>query len=789
MPIEPLERFPPWDDFASTASNRVTIILLDRRPADRCVGGTSRLVSDISIGFADWKLIVAPYGAIIGASGPQPCVESAIGPWRLLSPQPTFGAAVRAAIASTSGDLLLIDTDPDWTNPMVGLQFLPLLSRTDVVAVEAAPQSDGWWSQMGAACERCLARILMPVSYTVNLRFVLARAASCREVHNESQTEFALEELVDTLACSGAQLVSVQPQSTTSSRVPISAPTSLRISERLRYFWNRRHFSPDPIPNRETTRTTFQRCLILIALWAVLFLPRLNAPLLEPDEGRHAEIAREMLLSGDWLSPQFLHEPYLDKPPMLYWLCGLSLHQFGIHAWAARLVPAVASLVTVLSTYLLGRRLLLPASAFVGAIILVTSVEFVACGRFLILEGVLTMLVVASLLAGAAADGPCGWSWRWWGLSAICCAAAVLTKGPVAVVLITPPLVAWQWLTARSRPSQLRLWSAFLLFSLAIALPWFVTTVSRRPEFASYFLWQHNLNRFLSGTNHPQSWWFYVPVLLIGVFPWTVVGFSVARFICSRNSALAKERPQALGLLILWAGWCLTFFTLAAGKLPYYILSCFPALALLIGDFLVRLEALWRVDSFRWTIGRERVYRGTWLLQFAALGIAPVMWMLGLLSLALVIACTIGWLLLLGLTWRFSRRLNPVPAWNWFVLSGVLAVAAVTHIGLAGWQERHAILPSDPTIRRLLSDANTRVLCVNARWGSVPFDLGRDDVQFLELPELAANLQAARDNERTILLTEHKLGLAAIEAELPSSLSWRKLADTHRATVLELIRR
>src|SRR5262245_50217536 len=181
--------------------------------------------------------------------------------------------------------------------------------------------------------------------------------------------------------------------------------------------------------------------LALLLLPAVLLYPCLSFYLFEPDEGRYAEIPREMLLRSEWVVPYLQGQPYLDKPPLLYWLVMASYRLFGVHDWSARLVPALAVHAAVLLTYLLGRRSLGERAAFWGALLLALAPGFLSMGRLLLLDGLLALWVAAALLgAFEAVRGP-RLRWGWWLTAALACGLGVLTKGPVAVLLVVPP----QW--------------------------------------------------------------------------------------------------------------------------------------------------------------------------------------------------------------------------------------------------------------------------------------------------------------------------------------------------------
>src|SRR5262249_23054070 len=148
---------------------------------------------------------------------------------------------------------------------------------------------------------------------------------------------------------------------------------------------------------------------------------------------------------------------------------------------------------------------------------------FLSVGRLLIMDGVLTLWVALSLLAAFEAVRHDRLRWGWWLVAAARCRLGVLTKRPVAVLLLVPPLLAHRWLTT----SQLRLgrlaWLAFAGTVLLVALPWYVAVCLRIPSFAGYFLWEHNVVRFLSPFDHLRPVWFYAPILLFGLLPGTLL--------------------------------------------------------------------------------------------------------------------------------------------------------------------------------------------------------------------------------------------------------------------------
>jgi 4-amino-4-deoxy-L-arabinose transferase-like glycosyltransferase len=310
--------------------------------------------------------------------------------------------------------------------------------------------------------------------------------------------------------------------------------------------------------------------------------------LLDPDEGRYAEIPREMLARGEWIVPYLQGEPYLDKPPLLYWLVMLCYSVFGVHDWSARIVPALAVHGTILTTYLFGRNRFGERAAFRGALLLSLAPGLMGMGRLLILDGLLTFWVTLGLFAGWSFFGPRSASKGAagaWIVCALACGFGVLTKGPVAILLVVPPLLLFRSLnrepTNESRQSPR--WLLFAAIVLAINLPWYIAIWIRRPEFGPHFFVQHNLQRFLAPFDHLEPIWYYAPVLLGGLLPGTLLLWVFAREMISGDPAVSARRTPQLGFALLAGGWCVLFFSLSGSKLPTYIMPAFPMLCLALG--------------------------------------------------------------------------------------------------------------------------------------------------------------------------------------------------------------
>jgi len=362
--------------------------------------------------------------------------------------------------------------------------------------------------------------------------------------------------------------------------MPIASwPTSLVPA--LRLVWSRTLF-PGASPAADRPRRG--AALALVLLPGLLLYPWLGFRLLEPDEGRYAEIPREMLARGEWVVPTLQGEPYLDKPPLMYWLVNLSYRAFGVSDAAARLVPALAVHGCILASYLFGCRFLGHAAAWRGALLLSVMPGLVGVGRLLTLDGLLTLWTTLGLYSGFALLR----TGRHGGLCAVACGLGVLTKGPVTLILVLVPLAVWRHIyLERLARRQLRqpLLALFAIVA-AINIPWYVLISLRQPGFLRYFFWQHNLERFFDPFDHVEPVWYYGPILLAGLMPATLWLVQAVRAMISAETA--NRRSPELAFCLLAGGWCVLFFSLSGCKLPTYILPAFPPLALAMGVLVER---------------------------------------------------------------------------------------------------------------------------------------------------------------------------------------------------------
>ena len=318
----------------------------------------------------------------------------------------------------------------------------------------------------------------------------------------------------------------------------------------------------------------------------VLFYQLGSVALFEPDEGRNAEKAREILLLPDWLTPHENFHPVLDKPIAFYWLIALSYKLFGVSEWAARLPSALAALGCIALVYLFTRDHWGEKQALWSGLILLTSLEFFILARLVIFDMSLAFFLTLSLSAFYRASH-CDDLHRRRVLCLLLYSGlgiATLIKGLIGIVV--PGMVIFSYLALTQQWSILRrielLPGALLL--LAVVLPWYLEVGARHEGYLRYFFWHEHFGRFVGDSfNRTQSWYYFVLVALIGFFPWT---FAWPFMVSGCRRWVGDDKTL---FLLLWAGLPILFFSVSKSKLPHYLLPIFPALAILTASRLVTL--------------------------------------------------------------------------------------------------------------------------------------------------------------------------------------------------------
>ena len=353
----------------------------------------------------------------------------------------------------------------------------------------------------------------------------------------------------------------------------------------------------------EEGKTTIWILLGLVLLSSTLFFYHLgDFTLTDVDEGVFAETTREMVETGDWVTPHYNGMNRYDKPILFYWLMATAYSIFGVNEFAARFTSALLGVGLVLMTFLFGKRFGGIKLGLTSAMILATSLEIVALAHAAITDMTLTFFITAALYAFFVAqdsqDPIQSRSWYLTGAAAM--ALAVLTKGPVGVVipmLVIGPylLAAGNWKTVITLKRAVQVGGVFFL----IAAPWYLLQYSiNGREFVDAFFLKHNVERYtgvISG--HSGPWFYYLIVLLIGFFPWVsflpaAIAAQVPSSFTTLRTIEGQERQAAsrrLGFfLLLWFAAVFLFFSFAVTKLPNYAAPLFPAAALLVGQWLTR---------------------------------------------------------------------------------------------------------------------------------------------------------------------------------------------------------
>lgn len=315
-------------------------------------------------------------------------------------------------------------------------------------------------------------------------------------------------------------------------------------------------------------------------LSAILFFSFLGSRgLNEPDEGRYAEIGREMAVTGEWLIPHLNGFEHFQKPPLLYWLTATSIRLFGANEWAARLPSALAALASVLLTAWIAGRLFGQARSFWAGLILLSCTGFFLLARLLTPDMLLTGCILGSITCFLRFAGD-GGRLRWGYLFFASLGIGFLAKGPMALVVPLSAALAWDWRARQLQPTAPRLpWIAGSLLTLTISLSWFVTLSAWRHDLFTYF-WKYELMQRFASSAHGRAkpFWFFAPVLLIALLPWSFLLPHLAKKAWAQWRA--KSLTPAQSALAGWVLPPLLILSCSGSKLPTYILPLLPALAI-----------------------------------------------------------------------------------------------------------------------------------------------------------------------------------------------------------------
>ncbi len=307
-------------------------------------------------------------------------------------------------------------------------------------------------------------------------------------------------------------------------------------------------------------------------------------PFFEPDEGRNAEVAREMLVTHRWLTPHYEGLPYLDKPSLYFWFVAGSFEAFGLNEAAGRLPSALAALGVLILAWWLARDMFGAPTALRAGLALVTAPLMIAFARIVIFDMPLTFFVTLAMVCywklGTSGVRPRALEALMWSALGL----ATFMKGPVGFIVPLLSIVVYEIARGRFRELRKLRWVWGVPLMLAFVLPWFIAVSLRHPDFPHYALWTESLERF--ATSHADrggAFYYYVPVYFAAFFPWSFfllyAGFNRLR----SWRSLRDERNAAALYLLAWAGTIFVFFSISRSKLPGYFLPALVPLSLLMG--------------------------------------------------------------------------------------------------------------------------------------------------------------------------------------------------------------
>jgi len=433
------------------------------------------------------------------------------------------------------------------------------------------------------------------------------------------------------------------------------------------------------IPSTSTTARIGWTLLIVATLYVCYFSYLGAIGFVGPDEPRYAWIARDMTETGDWVTPRLYGKPWFEKPPLFYWGAALSFKLFGVSEAAARLPNAVSALLATLALAWFALRLYGAETARWLLLLLPTTVGMIgfshAAATDMPFSAMLTIaMVCAAVVLGLTRNesSPVIPQTPWLALVLLgfFLGLAVLAKGPAAIILSGGTVFFWALFTKRWR-DVLRLFHPAALASFCLtALPWYILCARRNPDFFRIFIIEHNFKRYFTPEfQHIQPFWFYIPILALGLLPWSVTAIGLLRD--AKHSWKEGGWLSSPGLFITcWAIFPVIFFSLSKSKLPGYVLPVIPPLQLLVAQRIslrVRKtlpEDLWISITSGVTLITLSVFTFFTFLQLEWIDFA----------LAALVLAAGGFAMVFPALWRLSQAL----------MIGVIALIVAVTLALTG---------------------------------------------------------------------------------------------------------
>jgi len=420
-----------------------------------------------------------------------------------------------------------------------------------------------------------------------------------------------------------------------------------------------------PITENSRTRTAARigwATLILATLYVCYFSHLGAIGFVGPDEPRYAWIARDMAETGDWVTPRLYGKPWFEKPVLYYWGAALCFKLFGVSEAAARLPSAISALLATLALAWLALRLYGAETARWFLLLLPTTVGMIvfshAAATDMPFSGMLTMaMVCAAVVLGLTRNENSPvipqTPWPALFLFGFFLGLAVLAKGPAAIILSGGAIFLWALITKRWRDAFGLFHPAALASFCLTALPWYILCASRNPDFFRIFIIEHNFKRYLTPEfQHIQPFWYYIPIILIAVFPWTAILLTqVGNWLSSPR----LDSAAASTFLLSASVFPIVFFSASQSKLPGYILPALLTSVLVLCHFVSA-----KIDQPSVLLGR----------------------LLSLLGVVILVAGAVAG----RRTWQEPRPFPFDQPWIWYWIGGVQMFGAV--LALTGTMRR-----------------------------------------------------------------------------------------------------
>ncbi len=331
---------------------------------------------------------------------------------------------------------------------------------------------------------------------------------------------------------------------------------------------------------------SWRRDALLLFLAVLLFfcMGLSTRPYLVPSEARYIELPRQMLATGDWLTPRIDGVPYFEKPPLFYWMQASVMQFFGAGEFAGRIATALLAALTCVVTYAAARLLYGRLSGLLAATVLATCALGYGLSRVAMLDMPVSLFMTSCFVCFLAAQHTGQRHW-YWGMY-VAAALAVLTKGLIGMVI--PGLVIGVWILFTKRwriLAEARLLTGLIVF-LIIAAPWHVLMARAHPDFLNFYFIHEHFTRYLTDSHKRlQPWWFFPVIVLAGLLPWTSVTPHSLRRLLQTKGIPQNVRQNNL-FLLFWIVLPLLFFSASHSKLAPYIFPIFPPLSIVLGDYL-----------------------------------------------------------------------------------------------------------------------------------------------------------------------------------------------------------